>query len=117
MYHQVALQSALSLFQRYHYSLQSVQQWFDDAGALLEQVSLEPDLEKISDHLKDLEDTAGREHTVSLMIDEMQDLIPQMGDYMSPTVMKHILQHCEESRHKVTEVFEQLKQHRDNLQR
>lgn len=113
----MALQSALSLLQRYHHSLQSIQQWFEEAGALLEQAPHKVDLEKISDRLKDLENITGREQTVKCTMQEMQDLMPQMGDFLRTTVIKKIQQHCEESHHKGTEVFEQLKQHRDNLQR
>ncbi|XP_048062412.1 nesprin-1 isoform X1 [Megalobrama amblycephala] len=114
---QLALQSALSLLQRYHHSLQSIQQWFEEAGALLEQAPHKVDLEKMSDHLKDLENTTGREQTVKCTMQEMQDLMPQMGDILRPTLIKQIQQHCEESHRKGTEVFEQLKQRRDNLQR
>ncbi|XP_016311636.1 nesprin-1-like isoform X6 [Sinocyclocheilus anshuiensis] len=114
---QVALQSILSLLQGYHHSLQTVQQWFEDTGALLKQAPQEVDLEKISDCLKELENITGREQSVKGTMQKMQDLVPQMGDFLSPTVMKQIQQHCEESYHKGTEVFEQLKQHQDNLQR
>ncbi len=48
---------------------------------------------------------------------EMQGLGPEMGEFFSPSVMKQIQQHCEDSYHKGTEVFEQLKQRQDNLQR
>ncbi|XP_067272909.1 nesprin-1 isoform X4 [Pseudorasbora parva] len=114
---QVALQSVLSLLQRYHHSLQSVQLWFEEAGALLEQTPCKVDLEKISDCLKDLENITGRGQTVKCTMQEMQDLISQMGDFLSPSVIKQIQQHCEEFHHKGTEVFEQLRQRRDNLQR
>lgn len=117
MHTQVALQSILSLLQRYHHSLQTLQQWFEDTGALLKQAPKEVDLEKISDCLKDLENITGRKQSVKDTMQEMQDLVPQMGDFLSPTVMKQIQQHCEESYHKGTEVFEQLKKHQDNLQR
>uniref|UniRef100_A0A8C1U557 Spectrin repeat containing, nuclear envelope 1a n=1 Tax=Cyprinus carpio TaxID=7962 RepID=A0A8C1U557_CYPCA len=110
-------QSILSLLQRYHHSFQTVQQWFEDTGALLKQALQDVDLEKISHCLKDLENITGREHSVKGTMQEMQDLVPQMGDFLSPTAMKQIQQHCEESYHKGTEVFEQLKQHQDNLQR
>lgn len=114
---QVALQSIQSLLQRYHHSLQSVQQWFEDAGAQLEQAPHEVDLEKISDCLKDLENISGREQTIKCTMQEMQDLVPQMGDFLSPTVMKQIQKQCEESYHKGTEVSDQLKQCQDTLQR
>lgn len=117
MHPQVALQSILSLLQRYHHSFQTVQQWFEDTGALLKQALQDVDLEKISDCLKDLENITGREHSVKGTMQEMQDLVPQMGDFLSPTAMKQIQQHCEESYHKGTEVFEQLIQHQDNLQK
>lgn len=74
-------------------------------------------LEKISDCLKDLENITGREQTVKCTMQEIQDLMPQMGDFLSPTEIKQIQQHCEESRHKGTEVFEQLKLRQENLQR
>ncbi len=117
MYPQVALQTILSLLQRYHHSLQSVQQWFEDAGALLEHAPQEVDLENISDCLKDLKNITGREQTVKCTMQEMQGLGPEMGKSFSPFVMKQIQQHCEDSYHKGTEVFEQLKQRQDNLQR
>jgi len=113
----VALQSVLSLLQRYHHFFQSIQQWFEEAGSLLEQAPHDVDLEKISDCLKDLENITGREQTVKCTRQEMQDLIPQMADFLSPTVFKQIQQYCVESHHKGTEVFEELKQRRDNLER
>jgi len=117
VYPQVALQTILSLLQRYHHSLQSVQQWFEDAGALLEHSPQEVDLENISDCLKDLKNITVREQTVKCTMQEMQGLGPEMGEFFSPSVMKQIQQHCEDSYHKGTEVFEQLKQRQDNLQR
>ncbi|XP_052391485.1 nesprin-1 isoform X1 [Carassius gibelio] len=114
---QAALQSILSLLQRYHHSLQTLQQWLEDTGALLKQAPEEVDLEKMSDCLKDLENITGREQSVKDTMQEIKDLVPQMGDFLSPTVMKQIQQHCEESYHKGTEVFKQLKKHQENLQR
>lgn len=117
MYPQVALQTILSLLQRYHHTLQSVQQWFEDAGALLKHAPQEVDLEKISNCLKDLKNITSQEQTAKGTMQEMQGLVPQMSDFFSPSVMMQIQQHCEDSYHKGTEVFEQLKQHQDNLQR
>uniref|UniRef100_A0A8C1T930 Spectrin repeat containing, nuclear envelope 1a n=1 Tax=Cyprinus carpio TaxID=7962 RepID=A0A8C1T930_CYPCA len=114
---QVALQTILSLLQRYHHTLQSVQQWFEDAGALLKHAPQEVDLEKISNCLKDLKNITSQEQTVKGTMQEMQGLVPQISDFFSPSVMMQIQQHCEDSYHKGTEVFEQLKQHQDNLQR
>ncbi|XP_043075052.1 nesprin-1 isoform X1 [Puntigrus tetrazona] len=114
---QVALQTVLSLLQRYHHSLQSVQQCCEDAGAVLEHPPQEVDLEKISDCLKDLKNITDREHTVKCMMQEIQGLVPEMGGFVSPVVINQIQQRCEDSYHKVTEVFEQLKQRQDNLQR
>ncbi|TRY57107.1 hypothetical protein DNTS_023982 [Danionella cerebrum] len=114
---QVAVQSALTLFQQYHHSFRSVQQWFEDAGALLEQISHDSDLEKQTDFLKDLENTISREHTVKGMIQEIQDQIAEMGDLLSPSVMKQILHRCEEHHHEGREVCEQLQHHHNKLRR
>uniref|UniRef100_A0A8C1K642 Spectrin repeat containing, nuclear envelope 1a n=1 Tax=Cyprinus carpio TaxID=7962 RepID=A0A8C1K642_CYPCA len=87
---QVALQTILSLLQRYHHTLQSVQQWFEDAGALLKHAPQEVDLEKISNCLKDLKNITSQEQTVKGTMQEMQGLVPQMSDFFSPSVMMQI---------------------------
>uniref|UniRef100_A0A8C1T5H7 Spectrin repeat containing, nuclear envelope 1a n=1 Tax=Cyprinus carpio TaxID=7962 RepID=A0A8C1T5H7_CYPCA len=87
---QVALQTILSLLQRYHHTLQSVQQWFEDAGALLKHAPQEVDLEKISNCLKDLKNITSQEQTVKGTMQEMQGLVPQISDFFSPSVMMQI---------------------------
>uniref|UniRef100_A0A8C1YUK6 Spectrin repeat containing, nuclear envelope 1a n=1 Tax=Cyprinus carpio TaxID=7962 RepID=A0A8C1YUK6_CYPCA len=58
------LRFLLCFLTEYHHSFQTVQQWFEDTGALLKQALQDVDLEKISHCLKDLENITGREHSV-----------------------------------------------------
>ncbi|XP_073712130.1 nesprin-1 isoform X2 [Misgurnus anguillicaudatus] len=114
---QVALQSILALLQKYQHALDCIQQWFEDAGGLLEQAPCKVDLEKHPNCLNDLEKVTAQEQTVKNMVQEMQALIPQMNEFLSPTVLKQIQQYFNESYHKTAEILEQLKDRQDSLQR
>lgn len=111
------MQSFLFLLQKYQNALRSNQQWFEDAGALQEQVPCEVDLERLPNCLNDLEKLIAKEQTLKNMVEEMQALILQMNDFLSPTVLKQIQAYFEESHHKAREILEQLKHRQDCLQR
>lgn len=113
----MALQCFLSQLQKYQHALQCIQRWFEDAGALLEQVPREVDLDKLPNCLNDLEKLTAQEQTVKNMVEEMQALIPQMNIVLSPTVIKQIQTYFEESQHKITDFLERLKHQQDSFQR
>lgn len=113
----MALQSILALLQKYQHALHCIQQWFEDAGGLLEQAPWKVNLEKLPNCLNDLEKVTAQEQIVKDMVQEMQALIPQMKDFLSPTVLTQIQQYFNESYHKATEILERLKERQDSLQR
>lgn len=111
------MQSILDLLQKYQHALQCIQQWFEDTGVLLEKVPCQVDLEKLPNCLNDLEKLIAKDQTVKSKVEEMQALILQMKDFLTPTVLKQMQTYFEESQRKATEILEQLKHRQNSFQR
>ncbi|XP_071335456.1 nesprin-1 isoform X2 [Trachinotus anak] len=114
---QLSLDEALSLVQRHHLSLQSMQAWLDSAAVLLQRASSGVELEDQSDCVRDLEEISAQEKSFTAGLEELRALDPLLGDFMESGVMSGLREKVETMQMRNTEVKHQLDAYREVLQR
>lgn len=111
------MDKVLSLVQRYHLSLQSVQKWLDSAAALLQRGSSGVDLENKRDCMQDLEDISAQEKSFTNALEELRTLNSLLVDFMEPGVMNKLREKAETIQLRNTDVKQELDAYRERLQR
>ncbi|KAG7239212.1 hypothetical protein INR49_029965 [Caranx melampygus] len=114
---QMVLREALSLVQRRHLSLQSMQKWLESAAVLLQRGSSGVELENQTDCVQDLEEISVQEKSFTAGLDELRVLDPLLVDFMEPGVMSGLRETVETMQMRNTEVKQQLDAYREVLQR
>ncbi|XP_027140369.1 nesprin-1 isoform X4 [Larimichthys crocea] len=113
---QLAVDQVLSLVQRHHLSLQSMQTWLDSAVAVLQRASLGVELEDQTDCVQDLEDISAQEKNFIAGLEELETLNPLLEDLMEAGVTSELRKKVEAMQLRNTEVKQQLDAHREVLQ-
>ncbi|XP_074471039.1 nesprin-1-like isoform X4 [Sebastes fasciatus] len=113
---QLAVDTALSLVQRLHLSLQSMQKCLDSAAALLQRASSGVDLENQTDCAQDLEDLSAQEKNFTAGLEELRTLDPLLEDFMEAGAMGELREKVEAMLLRNTEVKQQLDAYREVLQ-
>lgn len=111
------MDKVLSLVQRYHLSLQSMQKWLDSAAALLQRCSSGVDLENLTDCMRDLEDLSAREKSFTTALDDLRTLNSLLVDFMEPGVMSGLKEKIETMQLRNMDVKQKLDAYREVLQR
>ncbi|XP_026197444.1 nesprin-1 isoform X3 [Anabas testudineus] len=114
---QLAVDKVLSLVQRYHLSLQSMQKWLGSAAALLQRCSSGVDLENLTDCMRDLEDLSAREKSFTTALDDLRTLNSLLVDFMEPGVMSGLKEKIETMQLRNMDVKQKLDAYREVLQR
>lgn len=113
----MAVDKVLSLVQRYHLSLQSVQKWLDSAAALLQRGTSGVDLENQTDCTQDLEEISAQEKSFTTALEELRTLNSLLVEFMEPGVMCGLREKVETMQQRNTDVKQQLDAYREVLQR
>uniref|UniRef100_A0A3B4YE87 Spectrin repeat containing nuclear envelope protein 1 n=1 Tax=Seriola lalandi dorsalis TaxID=1841481 RepID=A0A3B4YE87_SERLL len=113
----LALDEALSLVQRHHLSLQSMQKWLESAAVLLQRASSGVELENQADCVRDLEEISAQEESFTAGLEELRALDPLLVNFMEPGVMSGLREKVETVQMRNTEVKHQLDACREVLQR
>ncbi|CAB1447010.1 unnamed protein product, partial [Pleuronectes platessa] len=113
---QLAVDQAVSLVQRHHLSLQTMQKWLDSAAALLLRASSGLELENHTDCVRDLEEISAEEKSFTVALEELRTLDPLLVDVTEPGV-RCGEKDAEKMQLKNTEVKHQLEAYREVLQR
>lgn len=113
----MVLHEALSLVQRHHLSLQSMQKWLESAAVLLQMGSSGVELENQADGVQDLEEISVQEKNFTAGLEELRALDPLLVDLMEPGVMTGLRETVETMQMRNTEVKQQLDAYREVLQR
>lgn len=111
------MDQALSLVQRHHLSLQSMQTWLDSAAAVLQRASSGVELENQTDCARDLEEISAKEKNFTAGFGELRTLDPLLDDFMEAVAMSELREKVEAMRLRNTEVRQQLDAYGDVLQR
>ncbi|XP_049914520.1 nesprin-1 [Epinephelus moara] len=113
---QLAVDQTLSLVQRHHLSLQSMQKCLDSAAAVLQRASSGVDLENQTDCAQDLEDISAQEKSFTAGLEELRTLDPLLEDFMEAGAMGELRKKVEAVLLRNTEVKQHLDTYRDVLQ-
>ncbi|XP_029965559.1 nesprin-1 isoform X1 [Salarias fasciatus] len=105
---QLALDQALSLVQRHHLSLQSMQKWLDSAAALLQRASDGVELESQTDCAQDLEEISAQEKSFAASLEELRALDAPLGEFVEAQVMGELREKVQAMQMRNTEVKQQL---------
>lgn len=111
------MDQVLSLVQRHHLSLQSMQTWLDSAVAVLQRASLGVELEDQTDCVQDLEEISAQENNFIAGLEELGTLNPLLEDLMEAGVTSDLRKKVEAMQLRNTKVKQQLDAHREVLQR
>lgn len=113
----MVLHEALSLVQRHHLSLQSMQKWLESAAVLLQRGSSGVELENQADCVQDLEEISVQEKSFTAALDELRALDPLLMAFMGLGVMSGLRETVETMQMRNTEVKQQLDAYKEVLQR
>lgn len=111
------MNEALSLVQRHHLSLQSMQKWLDSAAALLQKASSGVELEKQTECVQELAEMTNQEQNFTAALEELKSLNPLLMDFMESGAMEELRQNVETMQLRKTDVKQQLDAHREVQQR
>ena len=111
------MDQALSLVQRHHLSLQSMQTWLDSAAAELQRASSGVELENQTDCVRDLEEISVQEKNFTAGLDELRTWDPLSEDFMEVGAMSELREKVAAMQLRNTEVRQQLDAYRELLQR
>ena len=111
------MDKALSLAQRHHLSLQSMQKWLDSAAALFQRVSLGVEMENRTNCVQDLEEISTQETSFKAGLEEQRTLDPLLVDFMEPGAMSGLREKVESAQLRYVEVKHQLDAYGEVLQR
>ncbi|XP_063352154.1 nesprin-1 isoform X7 [Pelmatolapia mariae] len=114
---QVAVDQVLSLVQRHHLSLQSMQKWLDSAAALLQRATTGVELENQADCAQDLEEILAKEKNFKAGLDEFGTLDPLLVDFLEAGVMRGLREKVNTMQLRSTEVKQQVDTYREVLER
>ena len=107
----------LSLVQRHHLSLQSMQTWLDSAAAVLQRGSLGVELENHTDCERDLEEISAQENNFTSALEELRSLAPLLEDFIEAGAKSGLRENVDRMQLRNTEVEQQLDVYRGLLQR
>jgi len=108
---------ALSLVQRYHLSLQSMQKWLNSAAALLHGATSGVELDNHTDCLRDLQETSAQENNFAAGVEELMTLDPLLTDFVEAGVMSGLREKVQAMQLRRIEVKQQVEAYREVLQR
>lgn len=111
------MQSALSLLQLYQGALKCTFQWFEDADAALRQKNQELELEGLTESVKELKQVLTQEPTIKKAIQDIEDILPKMKDFLDPGVIMKLKESYETTCQRSAELMEQLRCHQETLNR
>lgn len=111
------MDQALSLVQRHHLSLQSMQKCLDCAADFLQRASLGVELEKQTDCMRDLEEISAQENNFTTVLEELRTWEPLLADFVDTEVMSDLREKVEAMQLRNTEVKQQLEAYREVQQR
>lgn len=111
------MNEALSLVQRHHLSLQSMQKWLDSAAALLQKASSGVELEKQTECVQELAEMTNQEQNFTAALEELKSLNPLLMNFMESGAMEELRQNVETMQLRKTDVKQQLDAHREVHQR
>ncbi|KAM4529485.1 nesprin-1 isoform 3-T3 [Fundulus diaphanus] len=114
---QLALDQALSLVQRHHSSLQSMQQWLDKAATLIHETRSGVEIENHKGCMQDLEELLAQEKNFTTSSEEIRTLDPLLVDFVEAGELKEIRKKTEAMQQVKKEVKEQVYAYREVLQR
>ncbi|CAI5683845.1 unnamed protein product [Oreochromis niloticus] len=114
---QLAVDQALSLVQRHHLSLQSMQKWLDSAAALLQRATTGVELENQPDCAQDLEEILAQEKNFKAGLEEFRTLDPLLVDFLEAGVMSGLREKVNAMQLRSTEVKQQVDTYREVLER
>ncbi|XP_031656062.1 nesprin-1 isoform X1 [Oncorhynchus kisutch] len=119
---QLSLDQTLFLVQRHQSTQQSARKWLDEAGAFLQRTTLGIELENQTESLRELEEISAQEPAFVAKLDELETLGAQLDGLVGLGVTKEMKESerkkegVEVMRQKGSEVKEQLKGYREDLQ-
>lgn len=111
------MDQALSLVQRHHLSLQSMQKWLDSAAALLQRVTTGVELENQADCAQDLEEILAKEKNFKAGLQEFGTLDPLLVDFLEAGVMSGLREKVNTMQLRRTKVQQQVDTYREVLER
>ena len=111
------MDQVLSLVQRHHLSLQSMQTWLDSAAAVLQRGSLGVELENHTDCERDLEEISTQENNFTSALEELRSLAPLLEDFIEAGAKSGLRENVDRMQLRNTEVVQQLDVYRGLLQR
>ncbi|XP_042156778.1 nesprin-1 isoform X2 [Oncorhynchus tshawytscha] len=119
---QLSLDQTLFLVQRHQSTQQSARKWLDEAGAFLQRTTLGIELENQTESLRELEEISAQEPAFMAKLDELETLGAQLDGLVGLGVTKEMKESerkkegVEVMRQKGSEVKEQMKGYREDLQ-
>lgn len=111
------MDQALSLVQRYHLSLQSMQTWLDSAAAVLQRANSGVELENQRDCARELEEISAREKNFTAGLEELSTLDLLLQKFIDAGAMSDLREKVDAMQLRKTKVEQQLDAYREVLQR
>lgn len=105
------------LCQKYHSRMQMACEWLEDAVSFLQQASLGVDVENYEECLRQHEDIMASEQDFLCVLQELEDLPPQLEKLVNPSAGEQLRLSVESAQQRGVEVRDQLQSHQDVLNR
>ncbi|XP_067337447.1 nesprin-1 isoform X16 [Channa argus] len=114
---QLAVEKVLSLVQRHHFSLQSMQKWLDSAATFLPKSSFGVELENQTGVMQEMTEIVAQGKSFTAGLEELRTLNSLLVEFMEPGVMSGLGENIETMEQRNTDVKQQLDAYSEVLHR